>query len=78
MRKQALSAELPARWGAGQRLKNTIIYVAVRVAVWCLQACPFFAARAFGVALGHLAATVDLPDRRRADHNLAQDRKSVV
>ena len=72
MKKQALTAELPARWGAGQRLKNTVIYVLLRVAVWCVRACPFRVARALGAFLGHLAATVDLRDRRRAERNLAR------
>jgi len=72
MKKQALTADLPSRWGAGQRLKNTLIYAALRVTVWCVRACPFAVARAFGVLLGHLAATLDFPDRRRAVHNLAR------
>jgi KDO2-lipid IV(A) lauroyltransferase len=72
MHKSALTAELPGRWGRGQRLKNTLIYLALRAAVAALRALPFVLARTIAVVLGHVAATVDLPDRRRAERNLAK------
>ncbi len=68
---RVLGAALPARWSAWQRRKNTLIYLLLRLVATLARALPFGWVRAVAVGLGHLAATVDLSDRRRALANLA-------
>ena len=68
--KSVLDAPVPAHWGLWQRAKNNLIYVVVRVAYVLIGLVPFPLARPFAVALGHLAALVDVGDRRRAEAHL--------
>jgi len=67
-----LAAELPARWGRLQRLKNGVIYVVLRAVHGLLAALPFRLAEALCVALGALAGVVAVGERRRALVHLAQ------
>jgi Kdo2-lipid IVA lauroyltransferase/acyltransferase len=67
-----LDAPLPPHWGILQRLKNHLIYVVVRVAYVVIGLVPFLLSRLLALALGHLAAWVDVKDRRRAEAHLAR------
>lgn len=67
----ALSAELPARWGTFQRWKNSVIYYTIRAVVTVLRAAPRALLRAFGTVLGRLANRVAITDRNRARHQLS-------
>jgi KDO2-lipid IV(A) lauroyltransferase len=66
-----LDAPLPARWGPSQRLKNTVIYGAIRAGVAVLRLWPRALVPALATVLGRLAALLAVRERRRADAQLA-------
>jgi KDO2-lipid IV(A) lauroyltransferase len=66
-----LDASLPARWGPSQRLKNTLIYGAIRAGVGLLRLWPRVLVPVLAALLGRLAAAVAVRERRRADAQLA-------
>jgi len=69
---KVLSAPLPARWSRTQWLKNTLIYLGVRLLVGLLRLLPLAVLWPLGGLLGRLAALVDVSDRRRAEAQIAQ------
>ncbi|MEK7704481.1 MAG: hypothetical protein AAB426_05935, partial [Myxococcota bacterium] len=81
-----LAAELPARWGRWQRLKNGLIYRVVRLAYEALARVPLALLWPLATLLGTVAYVVDRPDRRRALSQLAaampslspRERKTIV
>lgn len=66
----ARTAALPERWGRAQRIKNTSIYVVIRVALAVLRSAPRGMLRALGTGLGYAAFYVAGKDRKRACEHL--------
>ena len=63
-------APLPARWGRAQRLKNTLIYLAIRAAIAMVRLTPMRFALRMGSTLGSVASFIPLRERRRTRENL--------
>lgn len=61
-----LERSIPARWGVGQRIKNTVIYGLVRVLLAVLAALPYRLVLWTCIALGHVVAWLPIQDKRRA------------
>ena len=64
-------APLPARWGPGQRAKNTLIYWALRLVIGIWQMLPVRLCLEAGALLGWFASFLPIRERRRAAANLA-------
>ena len=70
-RSSALDAALPERWGPLQRLKNTLIYWVIAVAMPLLLHLPLRLLRAFAAIVGAIAVRLPLADWRRAREHVA-------
>lgn len=68
----ARDAALPKRWGRAQRIKNTLIYLAIRIALAVLRSAPRGMLRVLGTTFGHAAFYVAAKDRIRACEHLRQ------
>lgn len=58
--------QLPARWTRGQRLKNTVIYVVIRLLLAVTSLLPLMVTARLGAVLGWIGYWLDWGDRRRA------------
>lgn len=67
---QVLTTELPKRWTAMQRRKNTLIYVSVRAAHAVMILLPFWFVRSVAVWISYVAWAVATKERRLAEQNV--------
>lgn len=66
-----LTAPVPARWGAWQRVKNSVLYIVIRTVFGLVGCVPLAAKLAVAPVLGAVAFVVAGRERRRALANTA-------
>lgn len=68
--RNALTADLPARWSFFQRQKNHLLFGLICFVLYAVKALPFSLAKFLAQVIGNLASFFDLPDSLRAFRQL--------